>query len=217
MRYNDIRSHIWVDSKLNSNGTADALVTFGMGKHAKFSELKAGSFINLNRERPGAKPSGHAVVFLAYIDKDANELSKHDPAKVAGFKYFSSQGVGTTPTAGFGFRYAFFNQGGKPYCPNITGKDANGRDKIRDCGVVFSNSQKLLTTGYMLMPADWNSAARDKNLADLAKRLYAETKSRGPAAVDIDAKLPLREFTRILGDKDVMVLNPKFDGANITE
>src|ERR1700682_4775011 len=49
MRPTDIRSHIWVDPKLDSYGTADALVTFGVGKRTKFIELTPGSFINLNR------------------------------------------------------------------------------------------------------------------------------------------------------------------------
>jgi hypothetical protein len=101
MRPTDIRSHIWVDSRLDSYGTADALVTFGVGKHVPFSDLTPGSFINLNRQRPNMKPSGHAVVFLAFLDKDGKELSTYSN-KVVGFKYFSSQGSG--PGSGFGTR-----------------------------------------------------------------------------------------------------------------
>jgi hypothetical protein len=49
MRPIDIRSHLWVDSRLDSYGTADTLVTFGVGKRVKFSELTPGSFVNINR------------------------------------------------------------------------------------------------------------------------------------------------------------------------
>jgi len=64
MRPKDIRSHIWVDPKLDAYGTADALVTFGIGKRVKFSELEPGSFVNINR----LNKSGHSVIFIGFID-----------------------------------------------------------------------------------------------------------------------------------------------------
>lgn len=133
------KASMWVNPKLRSNGSGDALANFGMGERVKFSELEPGGFINLNRNRP----SGHAVVFLAFIDKNARELPRYS-AEVAGFKYFSAQGRRIKGQGGFGYRYAFFSKNG---CPNVPVK--------RDCDVIFSEKQNLLNTGMMLMPYHW--------------------------------------------------------------
>ena len=207
MRPKDIRSHIWVDPKLDSYGTADALVTFGVGKRVKFSELEPGSFVNINR----LNRTGHSVVFMGFIDGKGEVLSKYSD-KVMGFKYFSSQGKGTTGDAGFAYRYAFFAKDtNNPYCPELPA------GKRRDCKIIWSTGQKLLNTGYMLMPSKWDAATRDKNLKDIADGLYVQTRSRGPSALPgISQDLSEPEFLKAIDEKDTMELNPVFMLGNTT-
>lgn len=207
MRPKDIRSHIWVDPKLGSYGTADALVTFGVGKRVKFSELEPGSFVNLNR----LNRTGHSVIFLGFIDSKGNILPQYSD-EVMGFKYFSSQGTGTTGDAGFAYRYAFFaKKTNSPYCPNLPA------EKRRDCKIIWSTGQKLLNTGYMLMPGKWDAKIRDKNLKDIVDGLYVQTHSRGPSALPgITYSLSETEFLKAIDAKDTMELNPVFLNGNIT-
>jgi len=140
LRKNTLRGHIWVNHKYNSYGTADALINFGMGKRVEFEDLEPGDFINLNRSK-----TGHAVVFLGFINKEGDILPQHS-SSVIGFKYFSSQGSGTPGKGGFGFRNAVFKEYGIPYFSDTKG----------DYGVIYSKKQNLLNTGRMLMPKDWN-------------------------------------------------------------
>jgi hypothetical protein len=207
MRPKDIRAHIWVDPKLDSYGTADALVTFAVGKRVRFNELTPGSFVNINR----LTKTGHSVVFISFIDGQANELSTYSD-KVAGFKYFSAQGKGTTGDAGFAYRYAFFaKQPADPYCPTLPA------GKHRDCKIIWSTGQKLLNTGYMLMPSKWDAAKRDKNLKDLADGLYVQTRSRGPSALPgINPDLSEDDFMKAINETDTMELNPVFTLGNMT-
>jgi hypothetical protein len=136
----DIRAHIWVDSKLKSYGGSDALVHFGMGEKVPFNRLQAGGFINLNRNNR----TGHAVIFLAFIDIQGNEYSTYN-SQVVGFKYYSAQGKNTPGLGGMDIRDAVFSKFG---CPdNLPYK--------RDCGVEYSTRQDLLNTGMMLAPAQW--------------------------------------------------------------
>ncbi|MBT3222724.1 MAG: hypothetical protein HN348_26920, partial [Proteobacteria bacterium] len=65
---NDLKAHIWVNYDIDAGGTADALRHFGMGENIRFEELLPGSFININR----TTGTGHAVLFLAYIDDEGN-------------------------------------------------------------------------------------------------------------------------------------------------
>jgi len=140
----DIRGHIWVNSKFKSYGTADALINFGMGERTTFDKLEPGSFINLNR----TNKTGHAVTFLGYINKEGEVLPKYTK-DVVGFKYFSSQGLAAAGKGGFDYRYAVFSKYG---CPEITvGK--------RDCNVIMSADQKYLNTGTMLSPKHWKKPA----------------------------------------------------------
>jgi hypothetical protein len=136
----DIKGHIWVNPAFNSNGTADALINFGMGERRTFENLTPGDFVNINR----TTKTGHAVTFLGYIDQTGKVLPKYD-ATVVGFKYFSSQGRAAAGQGGFDFRDAVFSQFG---CPdNMPYK--------RDCNVIYSDDQKLLNTGTMLSPKSW--------------------------------------------------------------
>jgi hypothetical protein len=210
MRPTDIRSHIWVDPKLDSYGTADALVTFGIGKRVKFSELTPGSFINLNRNIPGRKPSGHAVIFLGYIDDHGNVLDNYSNA-VVGFRYFSSQGKGEE--GGFGYRYGFFMKSGSTmFCPDL------GADKKHDCGITFSQSQKLLNTGYLFNPSNWNKSQRDQNLSEVVAGLYQQSRARGGSTyLGIPSEVSLEEFTTELETTDTMELNPLFLNDQTTD
>lgn len=211
MRPTDIKSHIWVDPNLDAYGTADALVTFGIGKHVRFSELTPGSFVNLNRNIPGRKPSGHAVVFLAFIDDKGTEVPTHSP-NVAGFKYFSAQGQGLAPPdSGFGIRYAFFmKDGGKVYCPRL------GDGKRADCGVTYSRSQKLLNTGYMLHPKHWNATERDENLEEIRNMFRIKANSRGPEFFGIPFNATPEQIDEIL-NRDIMKLNPLYEDITGTD
>lgn len=202
LRPRDFRSHIWVDHHLQSYGTADAMSTFGVGRHLPFNNLQAGSFINLNRSHGG----GHAVVFLAYIDKKGTELPAYS-SQVAGFKYFSSQGRIGAPGSGFGFKYGFFNVNGKPYCPALPD------GKRVDCGIIYSFSQKYLNTGYMLVPSKWEAPYRDQSLQQLAERLYQQNYNRlvGEEGLPgIDKTLSHDAFLALLQEKDTMTLSPAY-------
>lgn len=136
----DLKGHIWVNPAFNANGTADALINFGMGERRTFENLTPGDFVNINR----TTKTGHAVTFLGYIDKAGTVLPQYD-AGVIGFKYFSSQGRAAAGEGGLDYRYAVFSKFG---CPdNMPGK--------RDCNVIYSADQKMLNTGTMLSPAFW--------------------------------------------------------------
>ncbi len=139
----DIRPWIFTYDSVPSKGTASALENFGIGKQISFQSLAPGDFINLNRDPPSHQASGHAVVFLGYLNKDYGD-EKTFSSKVAGFKYFSAQGLGK-PDAGFAYRWAFFGNA----CP------AQKDGMPRDCYVIRSDSQSLLNTGYMLHPDHW--------------------------------------------------------------
>jgi len=136
---NDIKGHIWVNPKFNSNGTADALINFGMGERTIFEDLKPGSFVNINRNTG----TGHAVTFIGFIDAKGRIQPEHN-ANVVGFKYFSSQGGAAAGAGGFDFRYAVFEKFG---CPEMPYK--------RDCNVIYSLKQNMLNTGTMLSPKFW--------------------------------------------------------------
>ncbi len=148
----DLRAHIWVDSKLKSYGTADAFINFGMGERTAFKDLRPGSFININR----TNRSGHAVAFIAFIDREGNALPEYDASKVIGFRYYSSQGKYGRGEGGFGYRDAVFSKHG---CPTTLKRNK------RDCGVIWSEKQSMFTTGSLLAPAHWDHGARDARMS----------------------------------------------------
>lgn len=157
---------VWVNS--GSQGTAYALKAYGMGKICSYKELIPGSFVNINRNNH----SGHAVLFISYIDKDGNELKKYSD-KVKGFKYFSSQGKGIG-NGGFGYRYAFFGND----CPVVEA------GKKRDCGLIYSEKQSLLNCGYMLLPKYWDKKQRDAMIAE-ANKIHGLSENRVNAKYEI--------------------------------
>ncbi len=145
-----IKAHIWVDAKLGSYGTADALAKFGLGEKLKFQDLEPGGFVNINR----TSGSGHAVVFLSYIDAKGQDLDRYSD-QVAGFRYFGAQGKRQKGEGGFGYRHAFFSKNGCPEVPYH-----------RDCNVIFSDDSRVLNVGQILNPDDW-----DHKLAEPTDRL----------------------------------------------
>ncbi len=135
----DLKGHIWVNPAFKANGTADALVNFGMGERRTFENLEPGDFVNINR----TTKTGHAVTFIGYIDQAGKILPKYDDT-VIGFKYFSSQGRAAAGEGGLDYRYAVFSKFGCPAMPYN-----------RDCNVIYSTDQKMLNTGAMLAPKYW--------------------------------------------------------------
>jgi hypothetical protein len=110
-----------------------------MGMTVPFKELTPGSVINLNR----TSGTGHAVVFLAFIDINGQELTTWD-ASVVGFRYFSSQGGYDAGQGGLDYRYAVFDEYGSPQMPYK-----------RDLHVIYSEDQQYLNTGMIYAPAYW--------------------------------------------------------------
>ena len=136
-----IKAHLWVNSRLNSYGTADALSHFGMGENVPFEQLRPGAFINLNR----TTRTGHAVVLMAFIDELGREYERWNP-DVIGFKYFSAQGGADIGAGGLDFRYAVFSRHGAPTMPYK-----------RDLNVIYSTRQRMLNTGEMWTPSRWQA------------------------------------------------------------
>lgn len=139
LRSDAIKAHIWVNEKLKSAGTGDAITRFGIGERVRFRDLEPGGFVNINR----ISKSGHAVVFLSFIDIKGQDVPRYN-SSVAGFRYFGAQGKGKKGEGGMGFRHAFFSQFG---CPNVPYK--------RDCNIIYSEDSRLLNVGQMRHPKDW--------------------------------------------------------------
>ena len=173
----DIRAHIFMYDGLHCSGTAHALERFGIGRQTSFEQLQPGSFINLNR----TAGSGHACVFLSYLDAAGNDVASYGPS-VAGFKYFSSQGKGS-PDGGFGYRWGFFDG----HCPTSL---PNGRR--RDCGIIRSAKPNLLCCGVMLHPASWPSG--DIIARGVAESLSAVTEGMNDLTPDELAQEMAREL-----------------------
>ena len=133
-----------MNSGLDSYGTADALAHFGMGENVPFAQLAPGSFINVNR----TTGTGHAVVFLSFIDVTGTEYDTWN-TNVIGFRYFSSQGGSLPGAGGLDYRYAIFatdeyENNGYPTMPYKS-----------DIHIIKSDDQHILNTGMMFHPENW--------------------------------------------------------------
>jgi hypothetical protein len=137
----DFRGMIWIVDTSKSTGAGSAFERYGMGHALKFKDMFPGAFLNLNR----VNKTGHAVIFLSFLDSNGNEMPTYS-GKVAGFKYFSSQGK--EQDGGFGYRWAFFSNAG---CPTLS------PPKRRDCGIIRSEENGYLAGGYVLSPKDWDN------------------------------------------------------------
>lgn len=148
MRPGDMRSCMWVNHELKCEGSGDALALFGMGMNVPFEELTPGSFVNINR----TGGSGHAVVFISFLDSNCKEYSTYN-SNVVGFKYYSSQGGSDVGRGGFDYRYAVFSGKSMATCPNY-----------HDTGVIRSDNPLYLNTGVMYMPKYWLKTTRAQGL-----------------------------------------------------
>ena len=139
----DIKAYLWVNyGDIDSGGSADALRHFGMGMNVPFERLVPGSVLNLNR----TTGTGHAVVFLAYIDEVGNEYETWSE-DIIGFKYYSSQGGYDVGSGGMDYRYAIFAEYGCPTMPYL-----------RDCNISYDEVQYLLNCGVIYHPSQWRPA-----------------------------------------------------------
>jgi hypothetical protein len=171
----DLRTYIFMFEGSGSLGTANALQTFGIGREVPFSDLLPGDFVNLNR----TSGSGHAVVFISYIDREFSTVNYGE--SVAGFEYFSAQG--NSANGGLGYRWAFF----EGYCP------AKRANKPRDCGVLRSDDQRILNTGYMLHPAHWRTDEALGAIEGRAMRRAFEEEMDRPYDPEAEMRLPQRQ------------------------
>ena len=127
-----------------SRGTGHAFEIFHVGEELGFAELRAGDFVNFNRDHAG----GHAVVFLGYIDA-SNKVTPTWSSSVIGFRYFSAQGMSSkAPDHGFGYRNAYF-----------MGKAPANAGPYADRNVINSSARLYLNGGRLWTPARWNVAA----------------------------------------------------------
>lgn len=147
-----IKGFIWVNGEINGGGTGDALSVFGMGMSVPFKELVPGSFINLNREK-----TGHAVVFISFLDKNCKEYETWNE-NIVGFKYYSSQGNATT--GGFAYRYCHFSNKSFASCSGKTTDSA-----------IWSEKQTMLNTGVIYAPKYWLKTSLASGVASATKSL----------------------------------------------
>lgn len=140
----DLRGQMWIVKDSPSHGAGDAFANYGMGERVSFKDLKPGSFLNFNR----TGGTGHAVIFLGFLDKDGKPLAAYSGA-VGGFRYFSSNGRAASHSGGLGYRSAFFSDVG---CPTLTSGEK------RDCGVIRSEANNLLVGGTLWDPKDWDQS-----------------------------------------------------------
>ena len=164
LRNTNIKAHIWVNPKLNSSGTGDAIAKFGMGENVRFRDLKPGGFININR----TTGTGHAVVFLSFIDKKGRDVPSYNDT-VVGFRYFGAQGRRIKGKGGFSYRHAFFSKYG---CPEVPYQ--------RDCNVILSDSQKMLNVGMMYMPKEWKKKSSFEIEQEIARVTPSEEGEEQP-------------------------------------
>lgn len=184
-----LRANIFMFKGTGSRGTAHTLERFGMGRQTAFDKLKPGDFVNLNR----TSGSGHAVVFMGYLDAAGKDLAAHGPA-VKGFRYFSAQGKGR-PDAGFAFRNAYFSG----TCP------ANAPGKVRDCNVILSANPVLLNVGRMSAPGAWRVAEAIAALRNTTSRAISDTTpgiTRAAIDAELDRDLPPEVDGRLDGVAD---------------
>lgn len=174
-----LRGNIFMLEGTGSRGTAFTLSRFGLGEELPFDRLKPGDFVNFNR----STHTGHAVVFLGYLDRAGNPLTTYSD-QVAGFKYFSDQGKGR-PDAGLGYRWAFFGD----RCPDLPA------GQIRDCKVIRSANPALLNSGRMFAPSQWTFETALPKLRIEAARGIAGSRGISREAADSLLDDPLDEST----------------------
>jgi hypothetical protein len=174
-------------------GMPKALAKFGLGEEKEFREARPGDVIAFDRDvvemdRVTEKPSGHAVIFLAFITRDQTEVTKYK-GDIVGFKYFSSQSsipAGSRERPGLGERRAYFKNEMCPFSKNYTShvqicKDQEVTDDnkrkfaalktgLRDCCV----KRGSLRVGRLLMPHLWSYNSKQATVAREDRELIAK-------------------------------------------
>jgi len=199
----DIRAWIFEYSETPSQGAAHAIEVFGLGKRLKFTELKPGDLIKIDR----TDGTGHSMFFLGYLDRSAKLLDQYDEQKVAGFKYFSAQGR-SRPESGFGYMYGFFDG----FCPSDQEMEDPKDGKLgRDCKIKRSSA----VGGRIFAPAEWTTEASLKKIeADAIVGLYEQSLGRvmtkrerslvrRPVNIELMRKLLEKELDRELTPSDL--------------
>ena len=169
---------------------------FGIGEERAFDKLQPYDFINFDR----TGGTGHAAVFLGYVDKRGEILAEHS-ADVAGFKYFSAQGKGK-PDAGFWYRWGFFSDAG---CPTLTA------EKPRDCGIV----RRSVVGGSMWNPKSWQTnQSRTILMRDYVVAERATQRRPKPTNREINRELTNRsaELKKELAKPQKEVISSRFTG-----
>ena len=166
------RANLFMYKGTGSRGTGSALEKIGIGREKDFKDLVKFDFINFNR----TNKSGHAAVFLGYLDMDSKVVSKYDD-NIIGFSYYSAQGKGK-PDAGFSDRYAYFD-GNCPEKPSAV---------KRDCGVIRSKNRVLLSGGELWDPIEWKVEERTKSMIS-GVRSIIEGRFKGADKGLIDTQL----------------------------
>ena len=113
-----------------------------------------------------------------------------------------------------GFKYAFFNVNGKPFCPKL------GDNKSVDCLIINSFSPKMLNAGYMLLPKAWDAGYRDRSLTKLANHLYQQNYSRSPPEGRLpgaNKRMSRKDFNTLLDERDTMALNPMYQTQDLPD
>lgn len=179
----NLRAHLYQYKGANSGGPGDALSRLGIGEKVPFYSLRQGDLLAFSRRK-----TGHAVVFLGYIDSNGAVLSAYDKNKVVGFRYMSSQGDGLPdPYSGIGYRNAYF-----------LGANAPGKCSrmIEDCGVI--NNDAYLNGGRLWSPERWDTksaliALRQTYVASAQRNNPGVTRDALEFAIDVELQRELPE------------------------
>jgi hypothetical protein len=147
----NLRAHLYQYEGANSRGPGDAFERFGIGEKVPFEKLVPGDLLAFSRRK-----SGHAVVFLGYLDRQGKSIDIYDASRVAGFRYMSSQGQGL-PISGIGYRNAYFHGVQGPFRCDRT---------VEDCGVLRRPSD-YLNGGRLWVPERWKTAEAALRLRDM--------------------------------------------------
>ena len=192
-----IRANLFRFTGTNSSGSADTFQRFGIGKIVPLEQFQPGDFVNFSR----TNNSGHAVIFLSFIDRAGADLGSYSAA-VAGFRYFSAQAPGK-PDAGFAYRWAYFDG----MCPAV-------RDpvRLRDCTMV----RGTVVGGYLDSPPNWPGKAKiTAQVMDSERKIFAVSQFglAEPQGLSADQQAVMESVLQDLDSRDLPPGDVNFDGV----
>jgi hypothetical protein len=176
-----------------------ALEKFGLGEaNIPFENARPGDVISFDRYRIDIEgkriPSGHSVVFLAFLTRDQKEVLSYKKGEIVGFKYFSAQ---ESEPAGLSERWAYFKvpegrsvgicpysddkkiptQLNKGYCPDAIDNVTNRKrfpllekGQPRDCCIIREGGSGP-RVARLLMPQDWRYRDNQAKMIEKEKEL----------------------------------------------